>query len=259
MATRGIDTHAHLFLEAFAGDMEAVTYRAQAICEAVFLPNLDETTLSAIQALMQKAPGFYCGMIGLHPTHVRPDFLMQLDTLQKALPQSPWIAIGEVGLDAYHDLTTLPYQREALLIQVQWAKEKNLPLSIHFRSALHDTLEILKPFQGAVRGVFHCFTGSWEEARQILDAGFIVGIGGVVTFRNAPELHDAVRRLPEGSFVLETDSPYLAPHPYRGRRNESSYLSLIARAVAELRSVPIEAIWETTNATARQVFGLQLS
>jgi TatD DNase family protein len=161
-----------------------------------------------------------------------------------------------VGLDAYHDADSLPQQREALFIQAQWAKELDLPLSIHFRSALEETLEVLRPFFGEIRGVFHCFTGSWDEARRILDAGFVLGLGGVVTFRNAVTLHDAVRRLPTGSFVLETDSPYLAPHPYRGRRNESSYLPIIAKAIAELRGSPVEAIWEETTATACQIFRL---
>jgi TatD DNase family protein len=258
MATRGIDTHAHLFLETFAADIEAVTYRAQATCKAVLLPNLDETTLPAVQNLIQKAPTFYYGMIGLHPTHVRADFHQQIQILQSALSDPRWIAIGEVGLDAYHDADSLPQQREALFIQAQWAKELDLPLSIHFRSALEETLEVLRPFFGEIRGVFHCFTGSWEEARRILDAGFVLGLGGVVTFRNAVTLHEAVRRLPLGSFVLETDSPYLAPHPYRGRRNESSYLPLIAKAIAELRGSPIEAIWEETTATACQIFRLNL-
>ncbi len=254
MATRGIDTHAHLFLEAFAEDIEAVTHRARAVCQAVLLPNLDETTLPAVQSLVQKAPDFYYGMIGLHPTHVRADFHQQLQSLKAALDDASWVAIGEVGLDAYHDPSTLPYQREALYIQAGWAREKKLPLSIHFRAALNETLEVLKPFQGEITGVFHCFTGSREEAFRILDAGFVVGLGGVVTFKNAIELHEAVRHLPQGSFVLETDSPYLAPHPYRGRRNESSYLSIIARAIAELRGTPVEAIWDETNATAWKVF-----
>jgi len=254
MATRGIDTHAHLFLEAFASDIEAVTHRARAVCKAVLLPNLDETTLPSVQSLVQRVPGFYYGMIGLHPTHVRADFHQQLQILETALDAAPWIAIGEVGLDAYHDPTTLPYQREALFIQAHWAKEKDLPLSIHFRAALRETLEVLKPLQGQITGVFHCFTGTREEAFQILDAGFVVGLGGVVTFKNATPLHEAVKHLPKGSFVLETDSPYLAPHPYRGRRNESSYLSIIARAVAELRGTSVEAIWDETNATTRGVF-----
>lgn len=257
MATRGIDTHAHLFLEAFGQDIEAVTHRAQAVCEAVLLPNLDAHTLPALRALIQRFPGFYHGMLGLHPTHVREDFLEQLAELRLALDQGGWIAIGEVGLDAYHDASTLPRQREALSIQVAWARETGLPLSIHFRAALDDTLEVLMPFRGEVRGVFHCFTGSREEAFRILNAGFVVGLGGVVTFKNASALHDAVRHLPAGSFVLETDSPYLAPHPYRGRRNESSYLPLIAQAVAMLRGVPVELIWEETNATAQQIFPLK--
>jgi len=257
MATRGIDTHAHLFLEAFAHDIEAVTHRARAVCEAVLLPNLDVHTLPALLELTRRFPDFYYGMIGLHPTHVREDFLRQLSTLRSALNQGHWVAIGEVGLDAYHDASTLPLQREALSIQADWARETGLPLSIHFRAALDDTLAVLKPFYGAVKGVFHCFTGTREEAFRILDAGFVVGLGGVVTFKNASALHEAVRHLPAGSFVLETDSPYLAPHPYRGRRNESSYLSLIARAVAALRGLPVEHIWEETTATARQIFPLK--
>jgi Mg-dependent DNase len=183
MATRGIDTHAHLFLEAFGQDIEAVTHRAQAVCEAVLLPNLDAHTLPALRALIQRFPGFYHGMLGLHPTHVREDFLEQLTELRSALNQGRWIAIGEVGLDAYHDASTLPRQREALSIQVAWARETGLPLSIHFRAALDETLEVLMPFRGEVTGVFHCFTGSREEAFRILNAGFVVGLGGGSDFQ----------------------------------------------------------------------------
>jgi len=254
MAIRGIDTHAHLFLADFAQDRTAVTARAQRICEAVLLPNIDEHTLLSVRHLTQAWPGFYFGMVGLHPTQVGAHFSEQLRTLRQALEEGGWIAIGEVGLDAYHQPHTLPQQEEALYEQAQWAKAYNLPLSIHFRSALDRTLEVLRPLQGSIHGVFHCFTGTKEEAFRILAAGFVVGIGGVVTFKKAASLHEAVRHLPAGSFVLETDSPYLAPTPYRGRRNESSYLSYIAQAIATLRNRPVEAILEETTHTAKMIF-----
>lgn len=254
MAIRGIDTHAHLFLEAFRGEWEAITHRAREVCQAVLLPNLDTTSLPQLEALVAYAPDFYYGMVGLHPMHVGADYQAQLGLLAQKLESGSWVAIGEVGLDLYHSAHTRTWQEAAFVSQVEWARRYNLPLSIHFRAALNEVLALLKPYIGQVRGVFHCFTGNREEAYRILEGGFVLGLGGVVTFRNATALQEAVRYIPAGSFVLETDSPYLAPHPLRGRRNESSYLSYIAKAIAALRDTSEEAIWEETTQTACALF-----
>lgn len=254
MATRGVDTHAHLFLSDFAADIEAITHRARTTCEAVLLPNLDLDTLPAVVQLMNAEPGFYFGMIGLHPSHVKEDFRIQLTELEKHLTAHPWVAIGEVGIDLYHDRTTFDWQAEALTYQAEWAVRMHLPLSIHFRNALEETLGLLRPY--AVRGVFHCFTGTYEEGKRIIDAGFYLGIGGVLTYKSAHALQDAVKRLPLEWMVLETDSPYLAPVPMRGKRNESSYLTYIARALATLKGLPVEEIWAQTTQNARRLFAL---
>ncbi|MCX8112678.1 MAG: TatD family hydrolase [Bacteroidia bacterium] len=256
MATRGIDTHAHLFLGEFSADIQAVTHRAKSVCEAVLLPNLDIHTLPALESLTESEPGFYYGMIGLHPSYVKADFREQLRALEKHLHRRAWIGIGEVGIDLYHDRSTFSWQAEALSTQAEWAARLRLPLSIHFRHALSETLEVLAPY--AVRGVFHCFTGSYEEGKRILDAGFYIGIGGVVTYKNATLLRDAVVRLPLEAIVLETDSPYLAPVPVRSKRNESSYLTYIARAIGELRGISVEQVLEITTEAARRLFQLPI-
>ncbi|MCS7162939.1 MAG: TatD family hydrolase [Bacteroidia bacterium] len=254
MAARAIDTHAHLFLADFASDIAAVTYRAQSVCEAVFLPNLDATTLPALQKLCQEAPGFYKGLIGLHPLHVKADFENELAALGALLPQGEWIGIGEVGLDFYRSPQTRQWQEAAFSAQIEWAVAYDLPLSIHFRGALEETVALLRPFVGQVRGVFHCFTEGRAEAQRILDLGFFVGIGGVVTYPSALALRAAIPYIPLDRILLETDSPYLTPVPLRGRRNESAYLSYIIRALAELYRLPPEAIVEQTTQNARLLF-----
>lgn len=256
MEARAIDTHAHLFLKEFAQDIAAVTYRAQQVCQAVLLPNLDITTLPQVEALVKQTPNFYYGMIGLHPTQVGADFEAQLAQLGEALTSGRWVAIGEVGMDLYHTPHTRAWQEAALACQVQWARQHQLPLSIHFRQALEETLSVLQPFLGQVKGVFHCFTGSYAEAKRILDAGFYLGIGGVITYKNAEPLREALRKVPLERLVLETDSPYLAPVPYRGKRNESSYLLPIARTLAEVKDVPLPLVLEQTTRTAQQLFRL---
>ncbi len=256
METRLIDTHAHLFLKDFAGEEEAITHRARSVCEAVLLPNLDSSTLPALQKLIQLAPDFYFGMIGLHPTHVKETFQEELTLLETHLSASSWVAIGEIGLDLYHDLTTRPWQEEALFRQAEWAIQYNLPVSIHFRNALDETLEVLKPFIGKLRGVFHCFTGSYEEGKKIIDQSFYLGIGGVLTYKKATALQEAVKKLPLDRLLLETDSPYLPPVPFRGRRNESSYLLYTARTLAELRHLPLPTLIAHTTQNARALFAL---
>ncbi|MCS6789635.1 MAG: TatD family hydrolase [Bacteroidia bacterium] len=256
METRAIDTHAHLFLEDFSGDIDAITYRAQQSCHAVLLPNLDLQTLPSLQRLLHAYPGFYFGMIGLHPMHVKENYREELSALEMYLNREPWIAIGEVGLDLYYTRETQAAQEEALFIQAEWAKKLHLPLSIHFREALRETLAVLHPLRGEIRGVFHCFTGTYEEGKAILDSGFYLGIGGVLTYKNATTLQDAVRKIPLSSMVLETDSPYLAPVPLRGKRNESSYILHTARVLASLKGLHLEEVLEHTTQTATELFRL---
>ncbi|MEN3041491.1 MAG: TatD family hydrolase [Bacteroidia bacterium] len=240
-------------MKEFENDLAAVTYRAKGACEAVLLPNLDIHTLPAVKALMQAEPGFYYGMIGLHPSHVKEDFQIQLQSLENELRAYPWVAIGEVGIDLYHDASTYEWQAQALTTQAEWASKLKLPLSIHFRHALSETLSLLAPYD--VEGVFHCFTGSYEEGKRIIEAGFYVGIGGVLTYKNAMNLREAVQKLPLDRMVLETDSPYLAPAPMRGKRNESSYIYYTAQVLAELRRMRIEELINQTTENARRLFG----
>lgn len=256
MEARAIDTHAHLFLNDFAPDWEGITHRAQEVCEAVLLPNLDTSTVPQLFQLLRSAPTFYYGMIGLHPTHVKANYREELTQLESYLSQGEWVAIGEVGMDLYWDSSTQAWQEEALHTQAKWAIQYDLPLSVHFRNALEPTLEVLKPFLGQVRGVFHCFTGTYEEAVRIIDAGFLLGIGGVITYKNAAPLREAVKKIPLSAMVVETDSPYLAPIPFRGRRNESSYLPYIIRAIAESRGLSPEEVTAATTQTACALFRL---
>ncbi|MCS7297481.1 MAG: TatD family hydrolase [Bacteroidia bacterium] len=254
MESRAIDTHAHLFLKEFEADLSFLTYRARQVCAAVLLPNLDVHTLPQVKALVASEPFFYYGMIGLHPAYVKADFRQQLALLESELAEAPWVAIGEVGIDLFHHRDTFKWQAEAFAYQIEWAQRLNLPLSIHFREALDETLHLLHPYQ--VRGVFHCFTGSYEEGKRIIEAGFYLGIGGVLTYKNALALQEAVKRLPLDRFVLETDSPYLAPVPFRGRRNESSYVVYVARALAALHCTSEEAVLNITTQNALELFGL---
>ncbi len=257
--TKIIDTHSHLYSDAFRPDQAAVVARAKEVLHAVLLPNVDGRSVAPMHELAAHSPGFCFPMMGLHPCEVQEHWPEQLAELHQYLDQNParYVGIGETGLDLYWDQTTLDRQREALRVQIGWAKKRGLPLILHARDAITETAdEIESALEDNLTGVFHCFDGTWEQAQRILSFGsFRLGIGGIVTYRK--DVQEVVRRLPLDSIILETDSPYLPPDPHRKdkpRRNESSYTRYVCAKIAELKELSYEEVAEVTNATALALF-----
>ena len=252
-----IDTHAHLFLPSFKDDIDAVIERARdAGIEKIFLPNIDAETLAPMFALIRRYSDMCHPMVGLHPGAVNEDYPKALDAIEKALHthREEIVAVGEVGLDFYWTRDNEALQREVLDIQAQWALAHGLPIVLHTRESFAATLDIIRPYAArGLRGVFHCFTGGVEEARQALDIGFYLGIGGVATFKNS-WLIDVIRRIGLGGVVLETDAPYLSPHPYRGQRNESARVRVIADFLAAQLHIPLAEVARITTQNARTLF-----
>ena len=250
-----IDTHAHLYAEEFATDREQViACSLDHHVRKVYLPNIDTNTIKAMLALEAQHPDYCAAMMGVHPCHIDTQFEQQLAQVENWLGKRPFAAIGEVGMDLYRDKTFQAQQEEALAIQLSWAQQYQLPVSIHCRTALEETLRILEKYQdGRLKGIFHCFSGTLKEAERILALGFYLGIGGIVTFKNAG-LDQVVAALDLENLVLETDAPYLAPAPHRGKRNEPAHLLYIAEKVAELKGVDLATVAQTTTANAKEVF-----
>ena len=208
-----------------------------------------------MMALETRFPNECIAMMGLHPCYVKENYREELAIAQNWLNQRPFVAIGEIGLDYYWDKTFVKEQQEAFSIQMQWALDKNLPIVIHTRNAMQETIEAVKPFAAkGLRGIFHCFSGSKESAEQIVKMGFYLGIGGVITYKNAG-LSQALERISLENLVLETDSPYLTPVPFRGKRNESSYLVYIIDKLAEAKNLSSEEVAAITTANAQKIFG----
>lgn len=252
-----IDTHTHLYLEQFDEDREAVLDRAKARDVNTFLlPNIDVSSIGPLKEMVDNYPNVK-GMMGLHPCSVNKDFEAQLRVIETELRSGDYIAVGEMGIDLYWDKTFLKEQQEAFTIQVEWAKELNLPVVLHVRDAFTEVFELLdKLNDDKLRGVFHCFTGGEEEVKKIDAYGnFYYGIGGVVTFKKAG-LDKILPLIPEEKLILETDSPYLAPTPHRGKRNESAYTAIVGQKVADVLERPLDAIAELTTANAKRMFAL---
>ncbi|RMF28925.1 MAG: TatD family deoxyribonuclease [Bacteroidetes bacterium] len=251
-----IDTHAHLYLPQFDPDREEVLARAKAAgVGRVYLPNIDMSSVEALLELEAAEPDFCFPMMGLHPCSVKADWERELAGVERWLSERPFVAVGEIGLDLYWDESTLAAQREAFRRQVRWAKELGLPIVIHSREATRQVLDLLQEeHDERLRGIFHCFSGSAEEARETVELGFYLGIGGVLTFKNAG-LREAIADIPLEWLVLETDAPYLAPMPYRGKRNESAYVRLVAERLAALKNRPLEEVEAQTTANALKIFG----
>ena len=252
-----IDTHSHIFEPDFADDLPEVIARAKEIgVEKIFMPNIDDTSVDAMLGVCRQYPGYCFPMLGFHPTSVDADAMPKVKEMKKRLTEGhPYIAIGEVGLDLYWDKTYIKEQQMVLEEQIQWALEWELPLVIHCREAFPELFDVLKPYKETkLTGVFHCFTGTVNEAMELLDySRFMVGINGVVTFKKST-LPEALKVLPLDRLVLETDSPYLAPVPFRGKRNESSYVKRVAVKLAELYGVEIGEVERQTTANALKVF-----
>ena len=252
-----IDTHSHIFEPDFADDLPEVIARAKEIgVEKIFMPNIDDTSVDAMLGVCRQYPGYCFPMLGFHPTSVDADAMPKVKEMKKRLTEGhPYIAIGEVGLDLYWDKTYIKEQQMVLEEQIQWALEWELPLVIHCREAFPELFDVLKPYKETkLTGVFHSFTGTVNEAMELLDYScFMVGINGVVTFKKST-LPEALKVLPLDRLVLETDSPYLAPVPFRGKRNESSYVKRVAVKLAELYGVEIGEVERQTTANALKVF-----
>lgn len=239
-----IDTHSHLFLEEFDADREEVMQRAkEAGVEKILLPNIDVTTIDALLQCCVTYPDICFPMMGLHPTSVDENYKEVLKMIRQQLDsRDDYVAIGEVGMDLYWDKTYKEAQKNVFETQVQWSIEKQLPLSIHCRSAFDEVEAILKPYKNEARGVFHCFSGDLDEAKRMLAyEGFLLGINGVVTFKKSI-LQQTLLDVPLNRLVIETDCPYLAPVPFRGKRNESAYVCYVLQKIAEIHQKEVEEV-----------------
>ncbi len=254
-----VDTHCHLYDEAFDADRDAAVQRAvEAGVTTMLLPDIDSGSTPALDALYNQYPQYFRRMAGLHPTSVKEDFEAEMEHVRRRLEdtQTPFAAVGEIGMDLYWDRTFEEQQREVLRRQMQWADEFNLPVALHIRKAHNEVFGLLRDLnRHAYRGVMHCFGGSVQEAHRAVEMGFHLGIGGVVTFKNAT-MAEVVKAVPLDRLLLETDAPYLSPVPHRGQRNESSYIPLIAQRIAELRGISLAEVAEATTASAVALFGL---
>lgn len=251
-----IDTHCHLYLEEFREDIASVIERAQlAGVSRFYLPGIDSTEIPNMLALEASYPGICVPMMGLHPCSVKDNYTEELSIAEEWLTKRKFAAIGEIGLDFYWDTTYKEQQEAAFAIQMQWSIDFDLPIVIHTRNAMAETIVAVKPFaEKGVRGIFHCFGGSVEEAREIIGMGFYLGIGGVVTYPKAG-LAETLQHIGLEHLVLETDAPYLTPVPFRGKRNESSYLSHIMDRISEAKKVTKEEVATITTQNAEKIFG----
>lgn len=252
-----IDTHTHLYSTEFDADIAEVMERAEKEDVQKFcLPAIDSETHDAMIALETRFPGKCHAMMGLHPCSVKENYKEELTIAAQWFEKRKFVAVGEIGLDHYWDKTFAKEQVEAFQTQIDWAFQYKLPIVIHTRDAMQDTINIVKERQnGSLSGIFHCFSGSYESAKEIIKAGFYLGIGGVLTYKKA-NLPEVLEKIDLQHMVLETDAPYLTPVPFRGKRNESSYLKYIVEKLAEVKHTTVEEICSVTTANAQKIFGL---
>jgi TatD DNase family protein len=252
------DSHTHLYLNAFQDDRDEMIQRAiDAGVTRMLLPNIDSSTIDSLFSLTKRFPDHCYPMMGLHPTSVKENYKVELRLIEEALGHKDIIAIGETGIDLYWDKTFLKEQEEVFTTQICWAMELDLPLVIHARNSFQEIFSVLDRAGGPdLRGVFHSFTGGPEELERALSYNFMIGINGIVTFKNS-NLGEVVRAIPTNRILLETDAPFLAPVPYRGRRNESSYLVETAVKVAEIHNLSREEVARVTSENAEQLFRLK--
>jgi len=251
-----IDTHAHLYLDQFSSDRDEIFSRmATAGISKVYLPNIDAGTIDALHSLCAEYPETALPAMGLHPCSVDENFHDVLDNMEALLNERDYKGIGETGIDLYWDTTKRELQEQSFQRQIDWCGAYKLPIIIHSRSALSDTISMIKSSQkGNLTGVFHCFDGTETEARQIIDAGFYLGIGGTATYKKSKTI-DVLKKIGLDRVVLETDAPYLSPVPYRGKRNESSFVAETASFIATQLDVPLEEVCRQTTENANQLFG----
>ncbi len=254
-----IDTHTHLYLDQFDADRDAMLQRAFSVgVTKLLLPNIDADSIAPMLQLCEQYPKNCFPMIGLHPTSVDKDVQTQLNLLEQELLKGTYIGIGEIGIDLYWDKSFLEEQIHAFRIQLNWAKQHALPVAIHTRDAFPLILDLVEEAQdGRLKGVFHCFTGNTTEAERIVKMGFYLGIGGVLTYKKSM-LPEVIQNIPLDFLLLETDSPYLPPVPYRGKRNESSYLTETALQLAAIKQIPLSELAAITTNNALKLFNINI-
>lgn len=252
-----IDTHSHLYLQQFDSDRDQIVRAAlDRQVNIMLLPNIDRSSVGSMHRMCSQYPGICLPMMGLHPTSVKSDYAEQMEVIEKCIENQQYVAVGETGLDFYWDRTFEQEQEEVFRRQISMALAHSLPVVIHSRNSADRIIEILKEeWDDRLAGVFHCFSGSLAQARQITGMGFYLGIGGVLTFQKSG-LEQVIRETPLEYLLLETDAPYLAPVPYRGKRNESAYLPLIAARLADVKGITVEEVAEITTANAKKLFQL---
>ena len=253
------DTHTHVYSEEFSQDRDAMMQRAfSAGVTRLFVPAIDSTFAPGMYAVQEQYPDNVFMMIGLHPTHVKENYEEELAFVIQELARTDkkFYAVGEIGVDLFWDKTFLPQQQDAFSRQIQIAKQYGLPINIHCRDAFDETFEVLESEKGeGLFGIFHCFTGTQEQAEKAIGYGMKLGIGGVATFKNG-KIDQFLKEIDPKSIVLETDAPYLAPVPYRGKRNESAYVVLVAQKLAEIYGLPLEEIARITSQNSVDVYGI---
>jgi len=252
-----IDTHAHVYAEELTTTIdEVIGNSVKAGIVKILMPAIDSSTLDAMLKLEAQFPAYCIAMMGLHPCYVKENYKEELKLVEDWMNKRKFIAIGEIGLDFYWDTTFAKEQQIVFETQMQWSLDLQLPIAIHTRNAMGATIELVKPFaKKGLRGVFHCFSGSKESAEQIIGMGFHIGLGGVLTYKNAG-VAEAIKDIPMEYIVLETDAPYLSPVPYRGKKNEPAYLLEVAKKLAEIKSIPLHEIAAITTSNAQKLFSL---
>ncbi len=249
------DSHSHIYAKEFKDDIQGVIDRClEHNVSKIWMPNIDHTSIDGMLEMEVKFPETCIPMMGLHPCSVNKNFDRELYIVEEWLEKRTFAAVGEIGLDLYWETTFIDQQKEAFKVQIGFAKRHSLPIVIHNRNAFEETISMVeKEFDEKITGIFHCFTGTLNEAKRIIDAGFYLGIGGVVTFKNGG-LDKVLPEINLEKIVLETDSPYLAPVPHRGKRNESSFIPIIAKKIADIKKVSLEEVAEITTENAFNIF-----
>jgi len=252
-----VDTHAHIYLDDFKDDLAKVieTAKSKGI-STILMPAIDNSTHAAMLQTEHAFPGFCRSMMGLHPCSVKDDYQTELAQVQVYLSQRKFVAIGEIGLDFYWDVSFKSQQYDTFQRQITWALDYSIPIVIHSRNAVDECIKVVQDNQnGNLKGVFHCFSGTIDQARTIIELGFYLGIGGVLTYKNSG-LDKVMGEIGLDSVILETDAPYLSPVPNRGKRNESGYITIIAEKLAEIKNIPVNELADITTQNAQKLFGL---
>ncbi len=252
---RLVDSHAHIYLKEFSTDLDDVLSRSQeAGVEKIYMPNIDHSSIDDMLRVNDQHPEYCLPMMGLHPCSVKRGFEKELYLVEDWLKKDHFVAVGEIGTDLYWDKSFWKEQKEALKIQLEFAKRFKLPFAIHCRESIDETIELIKETKlTGLSGVFHCFTGSLKQAKEITDMGFMLGIGGVATFKNGG-LGEVLEKIDLKKLLLETDSPYLAPVPHRGKRNEPAYTKLVCEKIAEIKNLEPQEVAEATTNNAYHLF-----